>query len=67
MYFSQIYTSAKAVQSHGDSILITLRYNVCYLTLCARPALAVYWKGKNLKCFKCFFLFPFFKFNLRYD
>lgn len=58
--FSQVYTSAKAVQPHGDSILATLRYNVCYLALRARPALAVYWKGKNFKCFK-FFLRIFLK------
>uniref|UniRef100_A0A8C0ZCF9 Sphingomyelin synthase-related protein 1 n=1 Tax=Cyanistes caeruleus TaxID=156563 RepID=A0A8C0ZCF9_CYACU len=41
---TEIYTSAQAVQPHGDSISITLHYNVCYLTLGARTALAVYWK-----------------------
>lgn len=61
VYSSQIYTPAKAVQPYGDSILTTLRYNVCYLTLCARPALAVYWKGKNLKCFKFSPVFFFLK------
>lgn len=57
VYFSQIHTSAQAVQPDGDSISITLHYNVCYLTLGARPALAVYWEGKNaLNYFSCFFL-----------
>lgn len=61
-FFSQIYTPAKAVQPHGDSVPITLHHDVCYLALCARPALAVYWKGKNLKCIKLFtFVFSFLK------